>query len=70
MHACNMFWCFAIASHGGSHLPSRLPLRHPILPLCLTPCCPQHPGFDFSSAEFTGGSVPDPRTFMRDLDRQ
>ncbi|PRW61363.1 domain-containing 2 [Chlorella sorokiniana] len=30
----------------------------------------EHPGFDFSSAEFTGGAVPDPRTFMRDLDRQ
>ncbi|KAL4446345.1 hypothetical protein ABPG77_003152 [Micractinium sp. CCAP 211/92] len=27
----------------------------------------EHPGFDFSSAEFTGGSVPDPRTFMRDV---
>jgi hypothetical protein len=28
---------------------------------------PQHPGFDFSGAEFSGGAVPDPRTFMRDL---
>lgn len=28
----------------------------------------EHPGFDFSGAEFTGGSVPDPRTFMRDLE--
>lgn len=26
----------------------------------------EHPGFDFSSAEFSGGEVPDPRTFLRD----
>lgn len=30
----------------------------------------QHPGFDFSSAEFSGGAVPDPRTFMRDPNQQ
>jgi len=28
----------------------------------------ENPGFDFSGAEFTG-TVPDPRTFMRNLDR-
>jgi hypothetical protein len=33
---------------------------HPALPPL------QHPGFDFSSAEFSGGEVPDPRTFLRD----
>lgn len=27
----------------------------------------QHPGFDFSQASFNG-QVPNPRTFMRDLD--
>lgn len=29
----------------------------------------EHPGFDFSGAEVTG-SVPDPRTFMRNLPGQ
>jgi hypothetical protein len=29
----------------------------------------ENPGFDFSGAEFTG-NVPDPKTFMSDLDRQ
>ena len=38
-------------------------------PLFLPPPL-QHPGFDFSSAEFSGGAVPDPRTFMRDLNQQ
>ena len=28
----------------------------------------EHPGFDFSGAE-VNGQVPDPRTFMRDLER-
>jgi hypothetical protein len=28
----------------------------------------EHPGFDFSGAQFSG-AVPDARTFMRDLDR-
>ena len=48
-------------------------VRYPPFSSCL--CAPppplllQHPGFDFSGAEFTGGgAVPDPRTFMRDLE--
>lgn len=28
----------------------------------------EHPGFDFSGAEFSG-AVPDPRTFMKDIDQ-
>jgi hypothetical protein len=28
----------------------------------------EHPGFDFSGAQFTG-DIPDPRTFMKDLDK-
>jgi hypothetical protein len=28
----------------------------------------QHPGFDFSGAEFNG-DIPDPRSFMKDLNR-
>jgi hypothetical protein len=29
----------------------------------------EHAGFDFSNAEFTG-AVPDPQTFLRDIDQQ
>lgn len=29
----------------------------------------EHPGFDFSGANFTG-DIPDPRTFMKDLDKE
>jgi hypothetical protein len=28
----------------------------------------EHPGFDFSGAQFTG-EIPDPRKFMKDLDK-
>lgn len=30
----------------------------------------QHPGFDFSSAEFTGGAIPEPRMFTRNASQQ
>lgn len=55
-----------------------LPLLHILAALLHKPNCSlaespypfvQHPGFDFSSAEFSGGA-PNPHTFMRDVGPQ
>ena len=56
-------WASAIAGHEATAAERQDDQRR----LMLERFQAEHPGFDFSGAQFSG-AVPDPRTFMRDLD--
>ena len=57
-------WASAIAGHEVNSAEQQADQKR----LMLERFQREHPGFDFSGAEFSG-AVPDPRTFMRDLDQ-
>jgi len=54
-------WTSAIAGHEVSFVEQQADQRR----LMLERFQQEHPGFDFSGAQFSG-NVPDPRTFLRD----
>lgn len=63
------------ASMGVGSFEFRISVWNQIRVRCRSCCdcgvlCLQHPGFDFSGAEISGGDIPNARTFLKELDAE